>query len=156
MHQHHFHHVITSYCTMTSHHTSFCINKSSEKTRRIPPSASAKTHERVLKMHGPCLWQYCHAKFVLPTILFLRNVYSKNQTSYISFGEEGAFRSKAWKEGKVFFRSRLKNSMYEGSTLHKEIYYFNINTNCLQVFLTKPGIIFNDIKLEKIQSFSLP
>jgi hypothetical protein len=39
---------------MTSHHTSFCISKSSEKTR-IPPSASAKTHERVLKLHNSYL-----------------------------------------------------------------------------------------------------
>jgi hypothetical protein len=56
----------------------------------------------------------------------------------------------------VFFRRRLKNDMYEGSTLHKEIYYINIHKNCLQVFLTKLGIIFQDIKLAKIQSFSLP
>jgi hypothetical protein len=126
------------------------------KTRRIPPSASAKTHERVLKMHDPCLWRYCHTKFVLSTILFLRNVYSKNQSSYSSFGKEGGFLSEAWKEGKVFFRHRLKNGMYEGSTLHKEIYYINIHTNYLQVFLTKPRIMFKDIKLLKIQSFSLP
>jgi hypothetical protein len=53
----------------------------------------------------------------------------------------------------VFFRRRLKNSMYEGSMLHKEIYYINIHTNCLQVFLTKLGIILQDIKLAEIQSF---
>jgi hypothetical protein len=92
---------------------------------------------------------------VFPTILFLRNVYSKNQTSYSSFSKEGGFLPEAWKEVKVFFRRRLKNGMYEGSMLHKEIYYINIHTNCLQVFLTKPGIMFNNIKLAKIQSFSL-
>jgi predicted transcriptional regulator len=39
---------------MTSHHTSFCINKSSEKMG-ISPSALAKIYERVLKIHGLCL-----------------------------------------------------------------------------------------------------
>jgi hypothetical protein len=76
-------------------------------------------------------------KFVLSIMLFLRNIYSKNQTSYSSFDKEGGFLSEALKEGKVFFRRRLKNGMYEGSTLHKEIYYINIHTNCLQVFLTQ-------------------
>jgi hypothetical protein len=45
--------------------------------------------------------------------------------------------------------------MYEGSTLHKEIYYINLHTNCLRVFLTKPGIMSKEIKLAKIQSFNL-
>jgi hypothetical protein len=31
----------------------------------------------------------------------------------------------------------------------KEIYYINIHTNCLQVFLTRQGIMFKDIKLAK-------
>jgi hypothetical protein len=39
---------------------------------------------------------------------------------------------------------------------HKEIYYINIDTNCLQVFLAKLGIMFNDIKLAKVKSYSLP
>jgi hypothetical protein len=47
------------------------------------------------------------------------------------FGKEGGFLSEAWKEGKVFFRHRLKSGMYEGSTLHKEIYYINIHANYL-------------------------
>jgi hypothetical protein len=79
---------------------------------------------------------------MLPPILFLCNVYTKNQTLYSSFGKEGGFLSAAWKEGKVFFRHRLKNGMYEGSTLHKEIYYINIHTIFYKVFLTKLGIIF--------------
>jgi hypothetical protein len=32
---------------------------------------------------------------------------------------------------------------------HKEIYYINIHTNCLQVFLIRLGIVFKDIKLAK-------
>jgi hypothetical protein len=141
------HHGITSYIIL--HQQKLC------KTG-IPLSASTKTHERVLKMHDSCLWQYCYAKFGLSTILFLLNVYSKNQTSYSSFDKEGGFLFEAWKEGKVFFRRGLKNCMYEGSTLHKDIYYSNTHTNCLQVSLTKLRIMFKDIKLAKTQSFSLP
>lgn len=29
------------------------------------------------------------------------------------------------------FRRRLKNGMYEGSMLHKEIYYINVHANYL-------------------------
>jgi hypothetical protein len=55
----------------------------------------------------------------------------------------------------MFFRQRLKNSMY-GCFMHqKEIYYNNVHTNCLQVFLAKLEIMFNDIQLAKIQSPSL-
>jgi hypothetical protein len=45
------------------------------------------------------------------------------------------------KKGRCFFATGSKNGMYEGSTLHKEIYYINILTNCLQLFLTKLRII---------------
>jgi hypothetical protein len=41
--------------------------------------------------------------------------------------------------------------MYGSFMHHKEIYYINIHTNCLQVFLTRLGIMFNDIKLVFIQ-----
>jgi hypothetical protein len=34
---------------------------------------------------------------------------------------------------------------------HKEIYYINTHTNCLQVFFARLGIKFNDIKLAKIK-----
>jgi hypothetical protein len=34
---------------------------------------------------------------------------------------------------------------------HKEIYYINIHTNCLQMFLARIEIMFNDIKLAKIK-----
>jgi hypothetical protein len=95
-------------------------------------------------------------KFALPTILFLCNIYTKNQTSYSSFGEEGGFLYGSVKRREGVFSPSAQNGVYEGYTLHKEIYYINIHTNCLQVFLTKPGIMFKDIKLAKIQSFSLP
>jgi hypothetical protein len=45
--QHHLHHAITSYCIMTSHHTSFCIDKNSEKTVAEPP--------KLLGPHAPAL-----------------------------------------------------------------------------------------------------
>jgi hypothetical protein len=39
---------------------------------------------------------------------------------------------------------------------HKEIYYINTHTNCLQVFLARLGIMFNRIKLAQIKGSSLP
>jgi hypothetical protein len=42
-------------------------------------------------------------KFVLPTILFLHNVYTKNQISNSSFGKEGNFFLKREKKGRCFF-----------------------------------------------------
>ena len=59
------------------------------------------------------------------------------------------------KKGMCFFCQRLKNGMYESFMHNKEIYYNNIHTNCLQVFLAKLGIMFNDIQLAKIQGPSL-
>jgi hypothetical protein len=49
VHQHHLHHAITSYCIMTMHHTSLCIDTYTEKTRKITPSSSAKTNENSLR-----------------------------------------------------------------------------------------------------------
>jgi hypothetical protein len=49
----------------------------------------------------------------------------------------------------VFFSSVTQNGMYASFMHHKEIYYINIHTNCLQVFLTRPRIVFKDIKLAK-------
>jgi hypothetical protein len=51
----------------------------------------------------------------------------------------------------VFFRQRLKNGMYGSFMHHKEIYYINIHTNFLQVFIAILKIMFNDIKLAKIK-----
>jgi hypothetical protein len=51
------------------------------------------------------------------------------QELHSCFGKEGGILSEAWKEGKVFFRRRLKNRMYEGSTHHKEIYYINVHVS---------------------------
>jgi hypothetical protein len=51
----------------------------------------------------------------------------------------------------VFFHQRLKNDMYGSFMHHEEIYYINIHTNCLHVFLARIEIIFNDIKLAKIK-----
>jgi hypothetical protein len=46
---------------------------------RVLHLASAKTHERALKRNGSCLQHNCHMKFALSTMLFICNVYSKNQ-----------------------------------------------------------------------------
>jgi hypothetical protein len=100
MHKHHLHHTIISYCT-TSHHISFCIDKSSEKTRKIPPSALAKTHESVLIKHDPCFWQkYCHTEFTLSTMVFVCNVYNKNNT--VASAKKGDFFLNREKKGMCF------------------------------------------------------
>jgi hypothetical protein len=55
--------------------------------------------------------------------------------------KRGFFLYEAWKEGKVFFRLRLKNGTYEGFTLHKQIYYIIKYTYSWQLFLTKENYI---------------
>jgi hypothetical protein len=77
----------------------------------------------------------------------MSTIRSKHHT--VASAKKGDFFLKCEKKEGVF-RHRLKNGMYEGSTLHKEIYYINIPINCLQVSLTKLGIMFKDIKLAKI------
>jgi hypothetical protein len=152
--QHNLHHAITSYCFMTSHHTPYCINKSSEKTR-IPPSASAKTHERVLKMHGPCLrllpCEVCASDNTIP----MQRLHQESKHHTLALAKKGHFFLKREKKGRCFFAAGTKTVCTKLPRFIKEIYYINIHTNCLQVFLTKPGITFKDIKLAKIQSFSL-
>jgi hypothetical protein len=49
----------------------------------------------------------------------------------------------------VFFPQQLKNGMYRSFMHRKEMYSINIHTNCLQVFLARLEIMFNDIKLAK-------
>jgi hypothetical protein len=70
---------------------------------------------------------------------------ARSKCHTVASAKKGDFFLKREKKGMCFFRRWLKNGMYEGSTLHKEIYYINIHKNCLQVFLTKPGIMFKDI-----------
>ena len=41
----------------------------------------------------------------------------------VASAKKGFFLYEAWKDGKVFFRLRLKNGMCDSFTLHKEIYY---------------------------------
>ena len=151
MHLHHLHHAITSYCIMTSHHTSFCINNE---------NYSFSFGKDLWKKHWRGMVYACNS--IVTRSSRFRQYYSyatstaKIKHHTIASTKEGGFLSEAWKEGKVFFHRRLKNGMHEGSTLHKEIYYINIHANCSQMFLTKPGVIHKDIKLSKIQSFSPP
>jgi hypothetical protein len=55
------------------------------------------------------------------------------------------------KKGRCFFRQQLKNDLFGSFMHHKEIYYINIHTNYLHVFLAILEILFNDIKLAKIK-----
>jgi hypothetical protein len=50
------------------------------------------------------------------------------------------FLCEAWREGKVFFRRRLKNGMYANFMHHKETYYINIHKNiwCLTLSAFRP------------------
>jgi hypothetical protein len=66
-------------------------------------------------------------EFMPSTMVCLCNVFGKNYT--VASPKKGDFFLKREKKGRCFFRRRLKNSMYEGFTYHKEIYYINIHAN---------------------------
>jgi hypothetical protein len=95
-------HCIITSLRITSHHTSYCINdtnwirsQSSENTSQKWKCAKALSKLREIQFHQPCY------KRGDP---FLR--------SMDIFAKHGFFLYEAWKEGKVFFRRRLKNGMY--------------------------------------------
>jgi hypothetical protein len=73
---------------------------------------------------------------------------------YNSCAIEGLFLYEAWKEGKVFFRQRLKSGMNANFMHRKEIYYINIHIDikCLTHvrILYFPNTTF--LKCTRIQS----
>jgi hypothetical protein len=79
---------------------------------------------------------------------------SKHHT--IASTKKGDFFPKREKMGRCFFAAGSKTVCTKVPRFTKEIYYINIHANCLQMFLTKPGVIHKGIKLSKIQSFSPP
>jgi hypothetical protein len=110
------HHIITSF-HIALHHTSCRISskivqKEScffQNMRRMKQCVGAQSApSTIIILHAP-------RKFLTTTIL------------YNSCAKKGFFLYEAWKEGKVFFRRRLKNGMHANFMHRKEIYYINIH-----------------------------
>jgi hypothetical protein len=116
------HHTIISY-RKASHHTSFCITK------------------KVWGNKGKLLfwknWSNYEMKYYSTSHAFGRYLLLHEVNLRQQRHNENLFLCDTWKEGKVFFRQRLKNGTYEGFMHHKEIYYINIHTNTWCLFLTK-------------------
>jgi hypothetical protein len=97
------HHIITSFC-ITLHHTSYHINDT-----RIEYEANLRQMlrqiENVLR-HEVSFRKYSFISLVIRLDLFLYE---------------------AWKEGKMFFRRRLKNGMCVNFMHRKEINYNNLH-----------------------------
>jgi hypothetical protein len=66
------------------------VNVVSSPNRVIPHPLIERSGNHPTGAH-----HYCHVKIMLSTILFLRNVYTKNRTSYNNFSKEGGFLSEA-------------------------------------------------------------
>jgi hypothetical protein len=97
------HHIITSF-RITLHHTSYCITDT-----RIEYEANLRRMLRQIEN-------------------VLRHEVSFRKYSFISLViRRDLFLYEAWKEGKVFFRRRLKNGMCVNFMHHKEINYNNLH-----------------------------
>ena len=96
------HHIIISF-RITLHHTSYCIN------------GTKNEYEANLRQ------MLCQNEDVL------RHEVSFGKYSFIRLALEGLFLYEARKEGKVFFRRRLKNSMCVNFMPRKVIYYNNLH-----------------------------
>jgi hypothetical protein len=112
------HHIITSF-RITSHHTSYRINDT-----RIEYGAvfrqMLRQNEKVLR-HEVSFGKYSFISLVTKKgSLFVKH-------GYLSLRSMDLFLYEAWKEGKVFFRRRLKNDMYVSFMHHKEINYNNLH-----------------------------
>ena len=111
------HHIITS-LRITSHHTSYCIKDTnwiwswfSANSSSKWKGAKARSKFREIQFYQPC-----HKKGSLFT-----------KHGYLSLRSMDLFLYKAWKEGKVFFRRRLKNGMCVNFMHRKEINCNNLH-----------------------------
>jgi hypothetical protein len=113
------HHIIISF-RITLHHTSYCINNTKGlNTKQIFVNTLAKR-------------KCAEARNELREIHF-----------YQTYQRRGFFLYEAWKEGKVFFRRRLKNGTCVNFMHRKEIYYSN-----LHVWLIVPYIKYYKVLLQ--------
>jgi hypothetical protein len=112
------HHIITSF-RITSHYTSYRINDT-----RIEYGADfrqmLRQNEKVLRHEvsfGKCS--------LISLVTKKGSLFAKH--GYLSLWSMDLFLYEAWKEGKVFFRQRLKNGMYVSFMHRKEINYNNLH-----------------------------
>jgi hypothetical protein len=96
------HHITTSF-HIALHCTSYRIND-----KRIGYEANLRQYF--------VEWKCAEARSKLRETLFYQTGHRRSIFLY-----------EAWKEGKVFFRRRLKNGMYVNFMHHKEIYYNNLH-----------------------------
>jgi hypothetical protein len=112
------HHIITSF-RITSHHTSYRINDT-----RIEYIADfrqvLRQNENVLR-HEVSFGKYNFISLVTKK----GSLFAKH--GYLSLRSMDLFLYEALKEGKVFFRRRLKNGMYVSFMHRKEINYNNLH-----------------------------
>jgi hypothetical protein len=106
------HHIITSF-HIASHHTSYCITDTRMEYGADFRKILSKLHEVSFELQ---LRQSAHKRGI--------SFFPKH--GYLYFGPRISFLYEAWKEGKVFFRRRLKNGMYVSFMHRKEINYNNL------------------------------
>jgi hypothetical protein len=140
VHKNHLHHIITSYC-ITSHHTSFCINRAVEKERKlllqtyrltheVRPTFDKETRKNESITQDLCLWQRCfYTRFALSPMVFTCKIH--DEIFKVASAKKGDFflslRSVKRREG--VFRLRLKNGTHKSFKPYKEIYYIIKYTN---------------------------
>ena len=116
------HHTIISY-RIASHHTSFCITK----------KVWGNKGELLFRKN----WSDYEKKYYSTSHAFSRYLLLHEVNLCKQWHNENLFLCETWKEGKMFFRQRLKNGTHEGFIHRKEIYYINIHTNTWCLFFTK-------------------
>ena len=110
MRQHHLHHAITSYCIMTSHHTSFCINKSSEQKKQW--DFLLQLRQRLMKEH----WRgmvHAYDIIIIRSFRFRQCYFYATSIARIKYhtvasAKKGDFFLKREKKGRCFFAAGSK------------------------------------------------
>ena len=101
------HHFITSYIILHHLHKNGIRSRFSENIVKVTRSKLRITASSV-----------CTQK---------RDISFQSMDIFIFYGPRIFFLYEAWKEGKVFFRRRIKNGMYVSFMHHKEINYNNLH-----------------------------
>jgi hypothetical protein len=125
-HHHHFtsyHHIIshniTSYIISHQWHENWIQSWFSANASSKWKSAKARSKLQEIQFHQPG-----HKEGISLCEAWI-SFFTKH--GYLSLRSMDLFLYGAWKEGKVFFRRRLKNGMYVSFMHHKEINYNNLH-----------------------------
>ena len=133
MHKHHLHQIITSYCT-TSHHTSFCIDKSSGKEGKLLLQIYMPIHEvkntfgKESRKNVPITQDMPLAEvFLYRECTFVNGILIQQPRRHIQccLGKEGEFLSLFMKRETVC----MKISCITKNILHKKISKYLINVS---------------------------